>query len=85
MSIVARRLSPRSLAVEREDIAHIAEEAARRVVESHGIRHESGESAIQALAWELGEGVLTYENGLAALVESALTVAAERTVDCSPK
>lgn len=52
----------------------IAEEAAQKLVTEQGIEHADGESAIQALAWDLGEGQLTYEAGLAALVAKAIEI-----------
>lgn len=52
----------------------IAEEAAQKLVTEHDIEHVDGESAVQALAWDLGVGQLTYEAGLTALVARAIEI-----------
>jgi hypothetical protein len=57
-----------------EQTTKIAEDAATSLIAKHGIDREDGETAIQALAWSLGDGPLTYEAGLAALVHEAVQI-----------
>ena len=52
----------------------IAERAARKVCKDNGIkRADKSEQWVQALAWEMGEGV-TYESGMHALVAAAIEI-----------